>query len=75
MKNVWLNGHACLRCGAGYYDGYMADRGLTQPCNRCGHVAPNNMSAVTFRKMIAAADFMGRTRDGRDRLRKEGIVK
>jgi hypothetical protein len=48
---VHLNGHTCLRCGQGFYDGYQKVEGqyaLTQPCNRCGHIAPAEMPGRIF---------------------------
>lgn len=58
-KYVYLNGHTCVSCGRGWYDGYenaghVIER--TRPCNVCGYMAPAKMTVETFEAVVKARD-------------------
>jgi predicted nucleic acid-binding Zn-ribbon protein len=55
-KKLYMNGHTCLNCGKGFYDGYDAKARLTQPCKKCGHQAPDRMLPSEFKKAYQAPD-------------------
>lgn len=53
---VWMNGHGCLGCGLGWYDGYAVGSKKTMPCQKCGHQAPSKMTNAEFRAAIIKRD-------------------
>lgn len=56
-QSVWINGHACLRCGTGFYPGYSKDDdNLSAPCTKCGHITLAKMSLYVFKLMVKARD-------------------
>ena len=56
FKHIWLNGHTCLNCGKGWYDGYLGTMETTRPCNKCGHIAPAVMTKQQFYDAVAERD-------------------
>lgn len=55
-KKLWMNGHTCLNCGKGWYNGYEPTRRLTAPCEECGHQAPDRMLPSEHKKAYKARD-------------------
>jgi hypothetical protein len=59
---MYMNGHTCLGCGEGFYDGYDTSettRGQpvkTMPCHKCGHQAPSRMTQKAFLAAVKARD-------------------
>lgn len=55
-KKLYMNGHTCLSCGKGWYDGYDPEKKLTRPCQVCGHQAPERMLPSEHRDAYKARD-------------------
>ena len=58
-EKVWMNGHTCLQCGIGWYNGYNISEPanpVTNPCNKCGHVTNASMFRRMFEKLIKERD-------------------
>lgn len=55
-KVMSLNGHSCLNCNEGWYDGYILADGTTRPCQVCGDVRPTSMKVSEFLKLVEQRD-------------------
>ena len=56
MTKVWMDGHTCLNCGKGFYDGYDLTTNSTNPCSECGSQAPASMIKSLYRRAIKMRD-------------------
>jgi len=56
MTKIWMDGHTCINCGIGFYDGYDLATNMTRPCNECGNQAPASMTKNLFRRAIKKRD-------------------